>query len=247
MDRSLYLAMTGAQQTLHAQAVNAHNLANVSTVGFRADLSQFRSMPVFGETLDSRVFALAERPGVDLSPGALETTGRNLDVAVNGEGWIAVQAPDGTEAYTRAGDLQVASVGGLLETGAGHPVIGDAGPIALPPFEKIEIGSDGTISIVPFGQSATNLVQLDRIKLVHPPPEDLEKGLDGLLRLPGSEPAPADAAVSIVSGALEGSNVSMVGALVEMMSLARRFEMQVQMMQASDENETRAAALLQLG
>ena len=125
MDQSIFLAMSGAQQTLLAQALNAHNLANVSTVGFRADLSQFRSMPLFGETFNSRVFAEVEAPGVNLAPGALETTGRELDIAVNGAGWIAVQAPDGSEAYTRAGDLQIASVGGVLETGAGHPVLGD--------------------------------------------------------------------------------------------------------------------------
>ena len=123
MDKALYIAMTGAQQTLVAQAVNANNLANVSTTGFRADLSQFRAMPVFGETFDSRVFALAERPGVNLTAAPLETTGRSLDIAVNGDGWIAVQAPDGSEAYTRAGDLRVASAGGILETGAGYPVM----------------------------------------------------------------------------------------------------------------------------
>lgn len=246
MDQSIFLAMSGAQQTLLAQALNAHNLANVSTVGFRADLSQFRSMPLFGETFNSRVFAEVEAPGVNLAPGALETTGRELDIAVNGAGWIAVQAPDGSEAYTRAGDLQIASVGGVLETGAGHPVLGDGGPVVLPPFQKLEVGADGTISIIPLGQQASNLVQLDRIKLVSLPLDGLEKGPDGLIRQGTGETAEADASVSLISGALEGSNVNMVDGLVEMIGLARRFEMQVKMMQTVDENESRAAALLQL-
>ena len=247
MDNSLYIAMTGAQQTLVAQGVNANNLANVSTTGFRADLSQFRAMPVFGETFDSRVFALAERPGVNFSPSPLEATGRDLDIAVNRDGWIAVQARDGSEAYTRAGDLRVASVGGVLETGAGYPVMGDGGPIAVPPFEKLEIGDDGTISIIPAGQNATNLVQIDRIKLVNPPREGLEKGQDGLIRQRDGLPAPADAEVTIVSGALETSNVNMVDGLVEMIALQRRFEMQVKMMDAAQANAQQAEELLRLG
>ena len=247
MDNALYIAMTGAQQTLVAQGVNANNLANVSTTGFRADLSQFRAMPVFGETFDSRVFALAERPGVNFSPSPLEATGRDLDIAVNRDGWIAVQARDGSEAYTRAGDLRVASVGGVLETGAGYPVMGDGGPIAVPPFEKLEIGDDGTISIIPAGQNATNLVQIDRIKLVNPPREGLEKGQDGLIRQRDGLPAPADAEVTIVSGALETSNVNMVDGLVEMIALQRRFEMQVKMMDAAQANAQQAEELLRLG
>jgi flagellar basal-body rod protein FlgF len=246
MDAALYVAMTGAQQTLVAQAVNANNLANVSTTGFRADLSQFRAMPAFGEALNSRIYALAERPSIDFSPAQLETTGRDLDIAVNGDGLIAVQAVDGTEAYTRAGDLRVASVGGVLETGAGYPVMGDGGPIAIPPFEKLEIGSDGTISIIPLGQAETNLVQLDRIKLVKPPLDSLQKGEDGLIRQANGKPAPADAAVTLVSGTLESSNVNMVDGLTKMIALQRRFEMQMKMMEATKDNATGAEELLKI-
>lgn len=247
MDKSIFLAMNGAQQTLVAQAVNANNLANVSTTGFRADLSQFRSMPVFGETFESRVYALPERPGVSFDAGALEATGRSLDIAVNDKGWIAVQSVDGGEAYTRRGDLQVASIGGVLETGAGHPVIGDGGPIVLPPFDKLEIGGDGTISIIPAGSTASTLTVIDRVKLVNPPVENLEKGLDGLLRQADGQPAPPDGQVSVLSGVLEGSNVNMVGALVDMITLARRFEAQIKMMNAVDDNEAQTATLMQLG
>lgn len=245
MDQALYIAMSGAAQTLVAQAANSHNLANVSTTGFKADLSQFRSMPVFGEGAPSRVYALAERPGIDLRQGGLQVTGRDLDVAVDGRGWIAVQAPDGSEAYTRAGDLHL-TVNGLLETGAGHLVLGNGGPVAIPPAESLEIGADGTISVRPVGQGANALVEADRIKLVDPEPARLIKGADGLFRVPGEGAQPADASVRLVSGALEGSNVGSVEALVNMIDLARRFEMQVKMMKSVDQNAAESAQMLRL-
>lgn len=245
MDRLLYVAMSGAQQTLVSQAANSHNLANLNTTGFRADLNQFRSMPVFGSGLPTRVYALSERPGMDYTPGPIEFTGRELDVAIRDEGWIAVQAPDGQEAYTRAGDLRINSYG-LLETGAGHSVLGNAGPIAIPPAEKVEIGADGTISVRPLGLSSTSLAEIDRIKLVNPDRERMYKGADGLARLDAATPAPADAGVTLVSGALERSNVNAVDAMVNMISLARRFEMQVKMMHAAEEADRSAASILQL-
>ncbi len=243
MDRVLYVAMAGARQTLLAQALNSHNLANASTVGFRADLFQTRSMPVFGDGHPSRVFAMTERPGVSFDAGTIQKTGRELDIAVNGEGWIAVQAPDGSEAFTRAGDLRI-SVNGLLETGAGHPVLGNAGPIAVPPAEKVDIAVDGTISVRPVGQSVRALAEVDRIKLVNPSVERLDKGDDGLFRLKGDEVAAADANVRIVPGALEGSNVNPVGALVKMIALARRFELEVKIMKAAEENADAAATIV---
>lgn len=245
MDHMLYVAMSGAKETLIAQTSNSHNLANVNTAGFRQDLAQFRSMPVFGPGQPSRVYALTERPGVDFSPGAMQTTGRDLDLAVKGNGFIAVQAPDGSEAYTRAGDLRVSSLG-LLLTGAGHPVLGNGGPVAIPPAEKLDVGDDGTISIRPLGQDAKSLAELDRIKLVNPPHDRLEKGLDGLLHLRGGGVAPPDASVSLVSGALEGSNVNAVAALVDMITLARQFEMQVRMMNLAEENDASTAQMLRL-
>ncbi len=245
MDNMLYVAMSGAKETLIAQTSNNHNLANVNTAGFRQDLAQFRSMPVFGPGQPSRVYALTERPGVDFAPGSMQTTGRDLDLAVKEAGFIAVQAPDGTEAYTRAGDLRVSSLG-LLLTGAGHPVLGNGGPVAIPPAEKLEVGNDGTISIRPLGQDAKTLAELDRIKLVKPPHDALEKGLDGLFHLKEGGVAPPDAAVSLVSGALESSNVDAVEALVGMITLARQFEMQVRMMNVAEENDASTAQMLRL-
>ncbi len=246
MDPLIYVAMSGAQETLIAQAVNANNLANVSTPGFRADLAQARSMPAFGEGHPSVVYAMTERPAVDFQPGPMQTTGRELDVAINGEGWIAVQAPDGRESLTRAGDLQVSS-NGILTTGAGHPVLGNGGPIAVPPAEKIEIGSDGTLSVRGLGQAASTLVELDRIKLVNPPLESLVKGEDGLIDRRDGAISEPDAAVTLVAGALEGSNVNAVKALVNMIELARRFEMQVKMMNVAEQTDEASAGMLQLG
>lgn len=246
MDRMLYLAMTGASQTMLAQAANSHNLANVSTTGFRADLEAFRSLPVYGPGHPSRAYAMDEGSGTDFSPGAITTTGRELDVAVNGSGWIAVQAPDGSEAYTRAGDLQV-TTGGMLLTGAGHPVLGNGGPIAVPPFEKLEIAADGTISIRPLGQGAQTLAVVDRIKLVDPPGPDLEKGTDGLLRLKNGGTAEPDAQVQLVSGAVESSNVNAVDAMVRMIELARQYELQVKTMKTAEENDAASGRLIQLG
>ena len=246
MDRMLYVMMSGTKETLLAQAVNANNLANISTIGFLADLAQARSMPVQGEGLPTRVFALTERPATDLTPGTVTTTNRDLDVAINGSGWIAVQTPQGDEAYTRAGDLRLSETG-LLVTGAGHPVLGNGGPVTIPPAENLEIGRDGTISLLPAGQPANTRVSLDRIKLVDPQAERMEKGADGLMRITGNEPVPADGGVTLISGALESSNVNAVDALVSMISLARRFEMQVKMMRVAEENDARDAQVLKLG
>ena len=246
MDRMLYVAMSGAKQIMLAQAVNNNNLANVSTTGFRADLDAFRSMPVFGPGYPSRVYTMTESPGTDMSSGALTTTGRELDIAVNGQGWITVQAPDGSEAYTRAGDLRV-SVNGQLETGAGHPVMGNGGPISVPPFEKFEIGSDGTISILPIGQAPSALAVVDRIKLVNPLQRDMEKGVDGLMRVKNSRgDVPADATVSLAGGVLESSNVNAVEAMVKMIELSRHYETQIKMMRVAQDNDVAATQMMRM-
>ncbi len=245
MDRMLYVAMSGAGETLLAQSANNNNLANASTTGFLADLQQFRSMPVFGTGFPTRVHTMSERPQVDFTPGPIQSTGRDLDIAVKGEGWIGVQADDGGEAYTRAGDLQI-DANGLLTTGRGLPVLGNSGPIAIPPAEKIEIADDGTISVRPLGQAANELAVVDRIKLVNPPLSELKKGDDGLIRMKFDESAPVDAGVRLVSGALQGSNVNIVDAMVDMIELARRFEMQVKMMSTAEEMDRASASLLKL-
>lgn len=243
MDRMLYVAMSGASETLLAQSTNSHNLANANTTGFLADLQQFRSMPVFGDGFPSRVYALSERPRIDFTPGPIHATKRDLDVAVKGDGWIAVQAPDGSEAYSRAGDLQI-DANGLLTTGTGLPVMGNAGPIAIPPAEKIEFATDGTISIKPLGQTATELAVIDRIRLVNPSIDQLDKGEDGLIRMKDGGPAEVSADIQLVSGYLEGSNVNLVDQMVDMIELARRFELQVKMMKTAEQTDAASASIL---
>lgn len=245
MDRMLYVAMSGAKQTMLAQTANNHNLANANTDGFRADLATFRSMPVYGPGEPSRVYAMTEQAGVDTTSGAIISTGREMDIAVKGEGWIAVQAPDGTEAYTRAGNLRIED-GGFLKTASGLSVLGNGGPIALPPAEKVEIGTDGTVSIRGIGQSASTLTVLDRIKLVRIDGDALVKGKDGLLRTRDGNIAQPDATVGVVSGALEASNVNAVDAMVNLISLARQYEVQVKMMKTAEDTDNSATQLLSL-
>jgi len=246
MDRSLYIAMSGAKQTLLEQNSNANNLANMQTTGFKSDLEWFRSRPVFGEGYPTRVYAMIEKPGTDFSPGAMQTTGRDLDVAINGEGLIAVQGDDGKEAYTRAGDLRITPEG-FLRTGKGLQIIGQNGPITIPPAEKLTIGSDGTISIVPMGAgNATTLAVLDRIKLVKPAMNDMEKLGDGLLHPKNGTPLVASADVSLTQGVLEGSNVNAFVAMTEMIELARNFELQTKVMKNVDENSGASAKLMQM-
>jgi flagellar basal-body rod protein FlgF len=246
MDRMIYVAMSGAKETLIAQANNSNNLANVNTTGFMEDLNQFRSMPVFGQGYPTRVYALDERPDINFDKGSEMATGNPLDIVVKGEGYFAVQAPDGSEAYTRRGDLKV-DANGLVTNGEGLPLIGNSGPIALPPFEKIEVAPDGTITILPEGAKPDALAIVDRIKMVNPPMDRLTKGDDGLMRIQSGKPAKADANVSLVSGALESSNVNIADALVNMIELSRKFEMQVKMMKTSEDLDTASASLMRLG
>ncbi len=246
MDRMLFVAMSGAKETLLAQSTNSNNLANASTPGFLADLQQFRSMPVFGDGFPTRVYGMDERPGIDFKHGAIVHTGRDLDVAINGDGWFAVQARDGSEAYTRRGDLKV-DANGLLTTGNGLPVIGNSGPIAIPPAEKIEIASDGTISIRPLGQGAGELAEIDRIKMVAPSLEGMEKGPDGLMRQQDGQLLEADADVQLATGSLESSNVNIVDSMVDMIEFSRRFEMQVKMMKTAEQTDESSASIMRIG
>ncbi len=246
MDRLVYVAMSGARETMRAQTANAHNLANASTTGFRADLSAFRSQAVEGSGLPSRVYATHSSVGWDATSGELQQTGRDLDVAINGAGWIAVQAPDGREAYTRAGDLRV-DANGQLQTGAGHAVMGDGGPIAVPPSTSITIARDGSVSIIPLGQTATTTATVGRIKLVNPDAATLTRGSDGLFRLNNGGDATADASVQLMSGTIESSNVNVAEAMTQMIELARRFELQVKALRTAEDDAAAASRLLQVG
>lgn len=245
MDKLIYTAMTGASHVLQQQAAVSENLANASTPGFRATLNTFRAVPLIGEGLPTRVFVVDSTSGADFTPAAFQPTGRDLDVAINGPGWIAVQGADGREAYTRNGSFQV-TPNGVLQTRTGLTVAGDAGPITIPPDTQVTFAKDGTISTVPTGPQATSVVAVGRLKLVNPPEDQLERGGDGLFRLKDGSVAPADAKVEVVPGNLEGSNVNTVEALVNMISLARKFEMQMRMLQNADNNAQRASQIMSI-
>jgi flagellar basal-body rod protein FlgF len=244
MDKLLYVAMSGAKETLRAQAANTHNLANASTTGFKADLSAFQSRAVTGPGYASRVYATDETVGWNRSTGSIQQTGNPLDLAIRGQGFFAVQDPGGKEAYTRAGDLHIDPTGQLL-TATGLPVMGDNGPIAVPPHTSITVGADGTISIVPLGQTPQTVANVARIKLVNPPPQDIQRSADGLFRTTDGNPAVADASTNIESGALESSNVDLASCMVNMIELARRFDLQVKALHTAEEDGAASAKLLQ--
>ena len=232
----LLLSVTeSAKKTMQAQAINAHNLANAGTEGFKAEIAYYSAQAGSSDISSSP----------DLSPGIVRTTGRDLDVSINGEGWMAVMAEDGTEAYSRRGDLQVDAFG-QLTNGVGQPIMGNNGPIALPPFGSLEIGSDGTISILPLGQTPNTLAVVDRIKLVKLENSEVHRGEDGLIRLPDGFAVDADASVSVLSGMLEGSNVNIVGEMVKMIDLARRFESEIKLMQSAKENSAALAKIMSM-
>ena len=245
MDKLLYVAMSGAKETLRAQAANNHNLANANTSGFKADLSAFQSRAVTGPGYTSRVYATDGSVGWNNSIGAQTTTGNPLDIAVQGKGWIAVQDPSGNEAYTRAGDLHVDPSGQLM-TANGLPVMSsdNNGPISVPPFSSISVGGDGTISIVPQGAPAEAMSTAGQIKLVNPGDDAMERGNDGLFRTSTGQQADTDANVKVTSGVIEGSNVDLASSMVNMIELSRHFELQIKALHTADEDAQSSTKLL---
>lgn len=246
MDKALYIAMTGAKNNMLAQVSRSNNLANLNTSGFKAEFSQARALPVYyGEGAPSRAYAISENQGTNFKHGPLIETGRDLDIAIEREGFIAVQANDGQEAYTRAGSLHIDALG-VLRNGSGLPVMGNGGPITVPAAQKVDIAIDGTITIVPLGQGVSDPAVIDRIRLVNPDIKLLRKGEDGLFRVNDPEAdIPADAQVRVVPGFVEGSNVNAVEELVGILSLSRQYEMQVKLMQTVKQNSESSARLLQ--
>ncbi|MCC2957021.1 flagellar basal-body rod protein FlgF [Massilia sp. IC2-477] len=245
MDRLIYTAASGAKHILEQQATTSNNLANVNTTGFRAQLDVFRAVPVQSEGLPTRAFVVNSTPAADFTAGALQVTGRDLDVAIKGQGWFAVQMPDGTEAYTRNGSLQT-SPNGLLTTAGGATIAGEGGPITIPPDVTITVGGDGTISTISTTDQPAAANILGRLKLVNPPTENMVRGDDGLFRLKDGGTAQPDPAVSVAGGALEGSNVSAVDSMVNMINLARSFETQMSLMKNAENNAMKATQILAL-
>lgn len=247
MDKLLYIATSGAKQDLLGTALRANNLANAQTTGFKAQLEQARAMPAYGEGLPTRVFAMTESPTNNYEGGAMIQTGRDLDVAIQGDGWFAVQDAQGGEAYSRNGSFQI-SADGVLEDSHGNPVIGDGGgPLYLPlPLENLNIAADGTVSVRPQGAPETILEEIGRIKLVKPEYADMARGRDGLFRMNDGTNAAEDETVRVATGMLEGSNVNAVDEMVNMMNLQRHYELQVKMMKQAEELDTRANTLLRI-
>jgi flagellar basal-body rod protein FlgF len=243
MDRLVYTAMAGAKSMLDRQGTVANNLANISTPGFRADISLYRAIPVTGEGQATRTSVLETTPGTDFTSGPLIDTGRALDVAITGKGWMAVEGADGSEAYTRAGSFDINAEGTLVTKG-GQNVLGDGGPIAIPPNTSISIGKDGTVSGVPTQPPRTGVTVLGRLKLVDPDESQLKKGPDGLFRLKDGSSADQSDAVTLTAGALEGSNVNPAAALVDMIAVARQFEMQMKLISHGEDNDKQATQLL---
>ncbi|WP_428945818.1 flagellar basal body rod protein FlgF [Pantoea sp. FN060301] len=250
MDHAIYTAMGAASQTLERQAVTSSNLANASTPGFRAQLNAMRAVPVQGLSLPTRTLVTASTPGSDMSPGAMDYTERSLDVAVRQDGWLAVRAPDGTEAYTRNGNMELNPAGQL--TIQGNLVMGDGGPIAVPQGSEITIAADGSITALNPGDPPNATVQLGRLKLVKATGSEVIRGDDGLFRPNASAQAQRgavlqnDPTIQVMPGVLEGSNVKPVDTMVDMIANARRFEMQMKVISSVDENEQRANQLLSM-
>lgn len=245
MDKSLYVSMTGAASTLRAQGSVSQNLANVSTPGFRALLSHTETFKVEGHGLKSRFDATGADGGFDSRMGPLLTTGRETDVALREGLWMAVADGEGLEAYTRAGELNV-NQNGLLTTASGRQVMGENGPIALPPYSKMEIAGDGSVSIVPLGQGPETQAIVARIKVVEAAGSELSRGADGLFRRSDGEPAAPVGGSVLMTGVIEGSNVNAADSLVKMIELSRSFEMQVRSIKTADENARASNSLLRL-
>lgn len=245
MDRLIYVAMTGAKNILWQQATVSHNLANVSTSGFRAQVDSFRAVPVVGAPLPTRTYSVDSTVATDFRSGVIQPTGRDLDVAIAGAGWIAVQAPDGSEAYTRNGSLKI-NPNGVLQTREGLNVLSDAGPISIPPDTEVTLAKDGTISTVPTTNQKNQTTEVGRIKLVNPPEQNLVRGDDGLFRLATGPRAPVDENVVLHAGALETSNVNPAEALVNMIALSRQFDLQIKLLQNAEQNDAKADQLLNI-
>jgi flagellar basal-body rod protein FlgF len=245
MDRLIYTAASGAKHILEQQATTSNNLANLSTTGFRAQIDTFRAVPVQSEGLPTRAFVVDNTVGADMSAGPLQVTGRDLDVAVKGRGWLAVQMPDGTEAYTRNGALQM-SPNGILQTANGLAIQGEGGPITVPPDVTIAVGADGTIATIATTTPPGPSTVLGRLKLVNPNDADLVRGDDGLFRMKDGSAAPADPQVAVGHGMLEGSNVSAVDSMVQMISLARSLETQMSLLKNAENNAAKATQILAL-
>jgi flagellar basal-body rod protein FlgF len=247
MDRLVHTSLSALRGAMARQAATANNLANVNTVGFRGEFAAARPLWLHGggAALDSRVLSDEQVAGADMRGGAATQTGRNLDVAVDGDAFLTVQAKNGDEAYTRRGDLQMSDTG-LLTTGEGDPVLGEQGPITIPPSDSVKIEGDGSVWVVPLGGDATKPQRIDRLKLASPTGSQVVKGLDGLFRVRGGGALPDDPTAKVKSGALEGSNVEATKALVDMIDASRAWDTQLKLVSTARELDSASSDLMRL-
>ena len=245
MDRLIYTALSGMRGAMARQTTTANNLANANTTGFRAELSSAQALWLRGPGLESRVETSQQVVAADMAPGSVTDTGRELDVAMQGDALLAVQAEDGSEAYTRRGDLQVSPTG-VVTTGDGHPVLGDGGPLTLPPADSVRIAQDGAIWIVPTGGDPNQPQQVDRLKLATPAGSRIQKGVNGLFRVMGGGALPSDPDARLTPHSLEGSNVNTSQTLIDMIEASRSWDMQLQLVTQAREMDTSAADLMRL-
>ncbi|WP_017672637.1 flagellar basal body rod protein FlgF [Blastomonas sp. AAP53] len=245
MDKMIHINLKAMQGIMNRQTAIANNMANADTTGFRAEIVNARALYVHGGGLDSRVSTSEAVVGADMKGGTVETTGGALDIALNGDALLAVQAADGAEAYTRRGDLMVTD-SGLLTTGDGHPVLGQGGPITLPAADKIMVAANGAISIIPQGGDPAQPVEVGLLKLVSPQGSEIKKGRDNLFRVPGDGALPEDPDATVTPGALEGSNVNMTEALVDMIEASRAWETQVKMLTSAQEMDDSGASIMRM-
>lgn len=245
MDRMIYTAMSGAKHVLNKQATSSNNLANVTSSGFKSQIDTFRAVPIIGDGLKTRAFVVDSTTATDFSQGPIQQTGRDLDVAIQGDGFISVQRADGSEAYTRNGAFKI-SENGLLQTSNGLTVLGDGGPISIPENVSVTIGGDGTVSVINNLPVPGPSNVLGRLKLVNPDQKGMVRAGDGLFVNADGTTAQADALVKVAGGFVEGSNVSVVNELVTMIGLGRQFELQMKVIQTAKENDERATQLLSL-
>jgi flagellar basal-body rod protein FlgF len=245
MDRLIHTALSGMRGSMSRQTVTANNLANASTTGFRAEMSSAQTLWMRGQGLNARAFASEEVTAANMAGGTVSDTGRDLDVAMQGDALLAVQAEDGSEAYTRRGDLQL-SASGLLTTGDGRPVLGESGPLTLPPADSVRIADDGMVWVVPAGGDPSQPQQVDRLKLATPAGSRVRKGLDGLFRVENNGVLPSDPAARLTPHSLEGSNVNTSQALIEMIDASRSWDAQLNLITQAREMDTSAADLMRL-
>jgi flagellar basal-body rod protein FlgG len=249
---ALQVARTGLDAQSDRMRIIANNLANVNTTAFQRDRAEFASLAYQVVTAagarsageNQYATGLNLGTGVRLtgtgritSQGSLNTTGNPLDLAIEGDGYFQIQRPDGSTAYSRAGNFHLSAEGKMVTTD-GMPVMPE---IQIPDgASAVTIGQDGTVSVTVAGQTEPQEVgKLELARFVNPAGlQALGNNLYGVTAASGEAqagPANAEGRGAIRQGALEASNVNVVQELVDMIETQRAYEVNSKMIQATDE------------